>query len=175
MGRPTTPTALKEMKGFPGHRPHPADDWQPEKGAPEMPRGLRKAAKRAWVHWCSILVPPGIMTKADGPALAMACDAFADWEEAQKDLLKNGLIYWYDTIDKASGNPIRVHKANPAFAIKQAAMKTMKAFLTEFGLTPASRPKIKGEKEKPSDPLADALNWMPDTDSTPMEPSLANN
>ncbi len=180
-GRRPKPTALRELQGGGGHRPHPKDEWKPEAGAPEMPRGLRKAARRAWVHWCAILVPPGILTKADGPALAIACDAFADWEEAQKDLLKTGLVLDTPVLDKENkpimyeGRILMVRKENPAFNVKTKAVNTLKKFIIEFGLTPASRPKIHGEKEKPSDPLTDALNWMPDTDSTPMEPSLANN
>jgi P27 family predicted phage terminase small subunit len=181
MSRRPKPTALKELTGNAGHRPLPKNEWKPESGAPEMPRALRKAARRAWAHWCEVLLGNGVLTIADGPALAMACDAFADWEEAQKDIVKHGQILIAPVLDRNSepilynGRPLVKHTANPACAIKNAAMKTMKSFLIEFGLTPASRPRIHSEKPAPVDALEEALNWMPDTDANPMPPSLDNN
>ena len=43
-------------------------------------------------------------------------------------------------------------KRNPAIAVKNEALKLMKSFLIEFGLTPASRARL--HIEKPAEPDA---------------------
>lgn len=181
-GRPPKSKHERELIGGGGHRPLPEGAPEYAVGTPEMPKGLtRKAARRAWEHWTKLLLESGVLTVADGPALAMACDAFADWEEAERDCRKNGLLIDTPMLDKMqqpifhNGKMLVMHKANPAFAIKTSAMKTMKTFLDAFGLTPASRPRIKGEPKKPEDALTSALDWMPDTDSNMQRPSLADN
>lgn len=168
MSRRAKPSALRELIGGGGHRPLPKNEWKPPVGEPEMPRHLRPAARRAWKHWVATLLPAGILTIADGSALAMVCDAFADWEEAQKDILKNGLVSITPKLDNNNqpimyaGKQVQVHKPNPAVAIKNKAMALMHTYLLEFGLTPASRPKIAGEETKPVNPLDDVLLWMPE-------------
>jgi Phage terminase, small subunit len=48
-------------------------------------------------------------------------------------------------------------KKNPACTVSETAMKTMKSFLVEFGMTPAARSRIRIEKPKEADPFEDYL------------------
>lgn len=162
-GRRPKPTALKQLAGNPGHRPLNDMEVKPEKVAPECPKGMRRAAKREWYNMVPQLMALNVLTKVDGKALMAYCDAYADWEESQKDCVKNGLVLDSPVLDK-DNNPIsidgqllRVRKENPAFAVKCKALKTLKSFLIEFGLTPASRSKLKIEPPKEVDPMEDIM------------------
>lgn len=168
MSRRPKPTALKELAGNPGKRPLNASEPHPTKGIPEMPKGLAPAARREWHRITHDLMALGVLTVIDGKALAMYCDAYSDWQEAQRNCRKDGM--WIDTpvLDKGNmpiqlndGRWMMVRKENAAFNIKCKAIKTMKAFLIEFGLTPASRSKLKMPKKEETDPMEDFLNSGP--------------
>lgn len=144
-GRRPKPLAIKQLEGNPGGRPLNMDEPRAQRGIPEMPKGLRKTARREWGRITVDLDAIGVLTVVDGKALAMYCDAYADWEEAQRECVKKGL--WYsEPIVADSGVVGYKHKPAPWFNIKCAAMKMMKVYLIEFGLTPASRTKLKIEK-----------------------------
>jgi P27 family predicted phage terminase small subunit len=48
-------------------------------------------------------------------------------------------------------------KKNPACTVSETAMKTMKSFFVEFGMTPAARSRIRIDKPKEADPFEDYL------------------
>jgi P27 family predicted phage terminase small subunit len=177
-GRRPLPTALKELAGNPGHRPLNDAEAKPEPRAPEMPKGMCAAARREWGNIVPLLLKLGLLTRIDGKALAAYCDSYAHWEQARKDIKKYGLVIQSPKCDKL-GNVIMVSgdgseildeesgtvrkrilyelKANPAVSIYNTFAKLMKAYLIEFGLTPASRSKLKIEKPADSDPMEDFL------------------
>ena len=145
------PTALKELQGNAGHRPLNAQEPKPDVGCPEMPKGLRKTAQREWRRITADLLRLGVLTVVDGKALAMYCDAYADWEEAQRECVKEGLWVEEPIVNKDGCVVGYKKKQAPWFNIKIIAMKVMKSYLIEFGLTPASRTKLKIEKPQPTD------------------------
>lgn len=143
------------------------DEPRAQRGIPEMPKGLRKAARREWGRITADLDALGVLTVVDGKALAMYCDAYADWEHAQKKCIKSDL--WTAEPVVADGVVVGYkNKQAPWFNVKCAAMKMMKVYLIEFGLTPASRTKLKIEKPQQS-------GEMPTRDQTSLpsaEPNL---
>jgi P27 family predicted phage terminase small subunit len=172
-GRRPKPTVLKELAGNPGHRPLNDSEPKPQLVAPEMPKGMARAARREWSRIVPALLQLGVLSNIDGKALAAYCDAYSMWEEARKDLHKNGLVQDTPVLDKES-KPVfidggdyqgedgtrmvlMVRKKNPAFEIYNSSAKLMKSFLIEFGLTPASRSKLKIEKKADADPMAKFL------------------
>lgn len=162
------PTALKKLQGNPGGYPLNDAEPTPDIGAPEMPKGLRTAAKREWHIIVRELLQLGVLTVVDGKALAMYCDAYADWQEAQRDCVKHGLVLDSPVLDEENkpimvgGQALTVRKVNPAFTVKSAAQKTLKSFLIEFGLTPASRAKLKVPTKPKVDPMEAFLNGSGD-------------
>jgi P27 family predicted phage terminase small subunit len=146
-GRPPKPTAILKLTGNPGHRPLNDSEPVPPAGVPEMPRGMRKAAQREFKLICEPLREMGLLSSVDGKALMAYCMAYADVEEAERDIRKNGLCMFEDC-----GEAGTKKKANPAVSIKYKALATMKAFLTEFGLTPASRSRLKVTQKPVVDP-----------------------
>jgi len=142
------PTAIKKLRGNPGRRPLNELEPQPKFGAPPMPSGLSRYAKQAWKRMVPILLDMGVLTVADGDALMLYCEAFAQWKQAMTDIKKNGSYL------KGKGSRNQdVMIDNPSVAERDKAWSNMKSMLTEFGCTPSSRSRLKVEKPKDVDPL----------------------
>lgn len=116
-GPPRKPTALKLLHGTfradTAAKSEPVPESDPNCPAP--PDYLSELAKVEWKRLATELHPLGLLTRVDGSALEFYCEAYARWREAgDRDDLRN----------------------EKAFA--QLAHR----FLTEFGMTPASRSRI---------------------------------
>jgi P27 family predicted phage terminase small subunit len=83
-------------------------------------------------------------------AFACYCTAVSDLVKAQKILEKEGFSYKY-TNKGGSSNLVR----RPEVQIKNDALKQIKSFAVEFGMTPASRTRV--EAQSPADPEADLI------------------
>ena len=128
------------------------DDFQPPAGAPEMPRGLSRAARPHFRSMCRLLVPHGLLTDFDGPMLAVYCQTYAFAEDAPRDIEKRGQVIPEFALDKktgkiklgADGKPIiKRFRKNPSVKIYADLCRSMNKFLNDFGLTPASRRYLK--------------------------------
>lgn len=132
-----------------------------------MPKELRKTARREWGRITKDLLELGVLTIVDGKALAMYCDAYADWEQMQRVCVKEGMIIEEPIVSK-DGMIVGVKKKlHPALTAKQLSMKLMKSFLVEYGLTPASRTKLKIEARKPEGDLPSREDTRPPADDEP--------
>lgn len=162
-GRRPTPTAIKELAGNPGKRPLNDAEPTPELVAPEMPKGMAAAARREWEFMVPVLLRLGVLSNIDGKALAAYCDAYAMWEAARRDLFKHGMVFDTPIFDKMGnvimydGKMLLKRQPNPSFSQWNTAAKLMKSYLIEFGLTPASRTKLKITKPAEADPMEDFL------------------
>jgi P27 family predicted phage terminase small subunit len=132
------PTALKKLLNNPGKRKLNEREPKPAKGIPEMPRFLNPEARAEWKRIVPILHKMGVLTVADGKALAAYCSCYSQLSKSEAAIEKFGLICV--TLDQVTG--VAELKANPAVRIKSDALRQMKSFLIEFGLTPASRSKL---------------------------------
>jgi P27 family predicted phage terminase small subunit len=121
------PTALKKLLGNPGKRKLNEREPSPAVGTPKMPRLSREAASE-WKRIVPILMAAGILTVADGAALSIYCTAFARWQQAERQLSRS--------------RNLASDKARKLFTISEKCMKLAKSVLIEFGLTPASRPRL---------------------------------
>jgi P27 family predicted phage terminase small subunit len=123
-----------------------------------MPEGLSIEAQHEWKSIVPELRQLGVLTKIDGKALAAYCHAFARWMEAETEIRRLGIV----VMEPIFGHGERFlgckYKKNPAVTISETAMKIMKAFLVEFGMTPSSRSRVRIENpKKDSDPMDDYL------------------
>jgi P27 family predicted phage terminase small subunit len=112
------------------------------------PRWLLPEAKREWRRVAPELKRMGLATVVDRTALAAYCQAYARWRQAEDVLTREGLTF-------ATGSGYLQQR--PEVAIAQKSMQIMKAFLTEFGFTPASRTRISLPEQKAADPFAEFL------------------
>jgi phage terminase small subunit len=122
------PTALKMLHGTDrADRANPAEP-QPAVGAeppPWLPK--RGVARAAWNRLAPILSHLRVLTVADAEALALACDALAEYLAARDD--------------------------PDGWRHADSAWKRYLYALRDFGLTPASRPKVSAMPERAVDPL----------------------
>jgi len=137
-GRKPKPTKLKLLQGNPGKRPLNDAEPQPENIAPECPDWLDDISKSKWESVAPELERIGVLTKIDGATLAAYCKNYGRWVAAEKTLTDKGTTYESDT---AKGTIVRVR---PELKIAEEAMRQMRAFASEFGLTPSSRSRLKG-------------------------------
>lgn len=147
-GRPKKPTGVKIIQGtFRRERENPDEPvYEPE--IPEPPKHIHAIAKKEWRRISTQLHMRGLLTSVDMAGLAAYCQAYALWVRAEQALVKEAL-----TVENAAGTSIQ----NPLVKMSGEAMDRMRKFMVEFGLTPASRPKIVSKRVKTSvaDPWAD--------------------
>jgi len=116
--------------------------------------GLPAAAQAEWRSIVPHLLELGVLTKVDGKALAAYCCCYADWIWAEMECDKYGRMVDVLLTSKVTGKIVETRRVkNPAFTIKAESLKQMKSFLIEFGLSPASRSRLKIEKPSEVDPM----------------------
>lgn len=127
-GRPAKPKALRLLHG---DRPDRIldDEPMPDPAMPDRPPLSAKAAE-VWERTAPMLVEMGVLTAADGVALACYCEAVVTLERASQLVAATDVL-----IRSKHDQPIR----NPALIAQRDAMRTVLAFAREFGLTPAAR------------------------------------
>ena len=100
---------------------------------PRCPSHLSPEAKREWKRVSLDLAGYGLLTRIDRAALALYCEAWGRWVDAEKALRTYGVM-----IKAPSGFPMQ----SPYLAIANKAMEQMRAMLGEFGMSPSSRTRV---------------------------------
>jgi P27 family predicted phage terminase small subunit len=131
-GRPRKPLKLKLIEGNRGKRKLPETELKPV-GKARCPRHLSKTAKAEWRRLAPKLEKLGLLTAIDGPALALYCQAYARWVEAEKHLENEDPV-----IESETGTAIY----NPWWAVSNKAVQQMHKILGEFGMTPSTRSRV---------------------------------
>ena len=144
-GPPPQPTALRILRGNPSKRPLPKNEAQPRNGIPPCPRHIQGEARKEWRRTSRELAACGLLTSVDRAALAAYCQAWARWVQAEDVLRKAGVL-----VKTPNGMLVQ----SPILAVANRAMDQMRAFLVEFGMTPAARTRIQVQAPKEEgDPL----------------------
>jgi len=148
-GRKPKPTSMKRLAGNPGKRPL-SEEPQPSvpEHTPYVPRHLNEEGKREWRRIVNVLLDLGLYTVLDRAALAMYCQVWGRWLEAERKLAKEGLILKSD-----KGNLYQ----NPWLHVANKAWEQMRKVLAEFGLTPSSRVRLSVSKSGQEPSLAEIL------------------
>lgn len=142
------PTRLKELAGNPGKRPLNQREPKPTEGMPSRPDWLSAEGKREWRRVTRELGAMGLLAKADRAALANYCLWWSVLVDAVRVLKEQGMTFKM---------PTGYVQQRPEVAIAQKAAMLCKGFLTEFGLTPASRSRIVVPAREHVDPLMEYL------------------
>ncbi|MDO8136801.1 MAG: phage terminase small subunit P27 family [Candidatus Brocadiales bacterium] len=135
-GRKPAPTTLKIVKGNPGKRPLNEREPHPKPELLPCPGWLKGEAKAEWERITPILYRLGLLTGLDYVALEAYCVVYGRWRQAEREIEAMGL-----TVETAGGR----EKISPAVKVAQEYQGILRSFLGEFGLTPASRTRVKGE------------------------------
>lgn len=147
-GRPPQPTAIKKLHGVTRKDRLNPNEPDPKEASGYCPRHLSPIAKKEWRRVTPELMLLGLFTVVDSAALEAYCECYATWREAKSALRENGLTW--------------VHKGyiaqRPEVSIANNALKLMKSFLVEFGMTPSARTKVPGKPREVKDPFAEFLD-----------------
>jgi P27 family predicted phage terminase small subunit len=158
-GRKPDPTKLKILRGVQNDRINHSEPIPPS-GKPEPPEHLDKLAKEEWERLCVILKEMGLLSLADGPALALYCECYSKWLRVRGEIAKHGMVIksTTDVIQKGKVVATKEYlRANPAINIEVQMARMMKDLLIEFGLTPSSRSRIRTTADRPKDELEEFL------------------
>lgn len=143
------PGSLKALQGNPGKRGGSASGGISPGIASNLkpPSFLPAGAKREWKRIVMQLAGLDLLSDLDVMALAAYCNAFATWENATKAIKADGM-----TVESPNGYLM----PSPHVKIQRDASIEMRAWLREFGMTPAARAKVGGDdgEAKEDDPFA---------------------
>jgi len=153
-GRKPKPTPVKTLAGNPGHRPVNAAEphFRVPERMPRPPAWLGREALSVWRDLGHLLLDAGLLTVVDRYALAMFCVAAGRWIEAERNVMHSG----GPVIAAESGNLYQ----NPWLHVANHAWGQMRKMLSEFGLTPAERSRLKVAMEAEEPSLAEMLFQM---------------
>jgi P27 family predicted phage terminase small subunit len=130
------PTALKKLAGNPGQRRLSDDEPTPEAAAPERPSFLSEAAAAEWDKIAPKLVAMGVLSTADAAALALYCEYYTRWQDAEKKLREGGHVV------KVNGQVM----PSPYLSVANKAAEMLLKLTGEFGLTPSARTRVRATK-----------------------------
>ena len=135
-GRKPTPLNMRLVQGNAGKRPIPDDLPEPPApvAVPEPPELLSIAAREYWSEFATQLSLMRVLTDADLPALCMLCESYSLYWEAMEGVRQFGIISM--TPNKYLARSEYLNTANKQLEI---CLK----ILTEFGLTPSSRMRVR--------------------------------
>ena len=131
-GPKKTPTKTLRLRGSwladtRGNEPEPKAEQ------PDMPKWLKTEAKREWKRIVPLLLAQGLLTKLDRTVLAIYCQTYAEYLEAEKLLQRKKVL-----IKTANGNLVQ----NPAIAVRNRARDMLLKAAAEIGMTPSGRSSI---------------------------------
>jgi P27 family predicted phage terminase small subunit len=117
-------------------------------GQPKMPTHLSKAGKAEWRRLVPLLCERGSLTDADSAVLSIYAETYSRWLAAKADVEQNGLTITVSVLDK-HGAAVTSRRTNPALRTLENCERSLRAFLREFGMTPATRERILPAQEQP--------------------------
>ncbi len=148
MGRPPKPAARQAAEGDPSKfgrkkvEAKAAAEPQASTGYPESPDHLSKRARDAWDFWVPELEVMNIDRRPDAMMLEGACVNYATAVEAGIMVDAEGITVREPILDKNReiiGTKIKNH---PALLTRAKCWTLVRAFCSEFGLSPVSRARI---------------------------------
>lgn len=162
-GRPRKPTALKVLEGNPGKRALPKAEPAASGGAPPAPRHLCKEARAEWDRLSRQLDRLGLLVANDLAAFAAYCELYAEWVKAKRVIQRKGMTYTVNGI-------VRMR---PEVKITRDAVKEMRQYGNQFGLSPSARAKVASAiVNNPNQPLLPGLPPPAEDPAKPQPPTL---
>lgn len=141
MGRPSQPAKLLLMKG----RTEGTDSGGRKVKAPpsfrrippKAPTWMSREAAAEWRRVAPGLTRLDLLKEEDRAVLAAYCETWSTFVLAQASVKKHGLIRLV-TITSREGDVTEKPIANPAIAIARNAGRELRAFASQFGLSPSA-------------------------------------
>lgn len=142
-GPTPTPTKLKLLKGVRPCRIN-KNEPKPKAASSAIPSGwgrwMSDGAKRFWKRYAPILKELGLLTEIDLSSLRILCELNNDFVRLSNLLRKKG-----ETYETTNAQKEKVVKKRPEVDMKKDIETRYLAYLQQFGMSPASRTRIKTE------------------------------
>jgi P27 family predicted phage terminase small subunit len=152
-GRKPKPIARQIAEGDPRQRGKRkleeklAAEPKAARGLPPCPRHLKGRARAAWNFWSEELAAMSLDRRPDAIVLEGACIGYQRAVEADLIIAKEGPVLRHITEDPQTGQPMEKVKVHPAVSVSRGAWAQVRAFASEFGLSPVSRTRLSTEKK----------------------------
>lgn len=158
-GRPPKPAALRALDGGASHRAKRDDrcELTLPAGCPEPPAHMSPGAKHEWFRVISYLQQvKGLLSPGDAAAVGIYASYYDQWQQAEErhpaleqrveeleDTLDNRKLTKRDreALERTLGRVRNRYNLN--LGQRNKARREMRAYLTELGLTPAARARIR--------------------------------
>lgn len=157
-GRKPKPTALQLSEGDPRklgvHRLEQKLEAEAKssRGLPRCPAHLKGVARKVWKIWSKELERMNLDCRPDAQMLEGACVAYEEAVESYETIQKQGRLVPKRVWDPQTSTwKLAGFKPHPAVAQKNAAWMLLKAFCSEFGLSPVSRTRLAMERPTEGD------------------------
>jgi P27 family predicted phage terminase small subunit len=141
MARPRKPTAILQFTGAfkkdPSRGRARSKEPKLRKGIGEPPDFLDTYGTEEWNRVVPDLEQAGVTSYVEATALGAYCQAVSRLRKAEAEIFRDGI-----TIMTDGGL-----KKHPAVTIAREAMLVIKAFASEFGMTPASRSRVTAQPD----------------------------
>ena len=115
---------------------------------PRCPAHIKGEGQKAWGRVGRLLLNMGVLTEADLHALEAYCTVYARWQDAETHLQQNGVML---------SNAGKLFPS-PYLKIAEDSSKAMRAWMTEFGITPSSRSRVTVERKESA--ILDNEDWF---------------
>src|ERR1700683_3021595 len=152
-GRKPTPTKLQiaagdpRMKGKHKLEQQLAAEPKASRGLPPCPEYLVGRAREAWAFWSQELVLMDLDRRPDGPMLEGVCIAYDAAIACYETIKTQGRFIAKKILNPATNKLVVVNvKPHPAVRQGNPGAAPMKAFCSEFGLSPVSRTRLAVDK-----------------------------
>lgn len=132
-GRKGKPTALKILEGNRGKRAINGQEPKPPGSLPDCPAHLSAEATAEWHRIADSLNRIGLLTQVDRTTMAAYCQCYGRWVEAEQKLKETPSILRM---------PSGYIQQSPWLTISNKQLELMVKYMSELGLTPASRSRL---------------------------------
>lgn len=164
MGRKVVPLPLQQLRGDPRNKGRGAlgaeldEAVRPAVEIPDKPQHLGREAADEWDRICPHLEQLGLVSQIDRAALAAYCTAWGEyvWAENRIAALNAAAatLTWADLIagrkpdntgdrGRIWDTPSGYKQISVPMQIRNRALETMAKYLAEFGMSPASRGRVR--------------------------------
>ena len=154
-GRKPKPAARQIAEGDPSKRGvHKLDaklEAEPKatRGLPACPDHLKGVARKAWRFWADELAGMSLDCRPDAMMLEACCVGYQTYVEMYELIEQQGKL-----VAKKERNPLTGQlevvdvRPHPGLAVRDRSLMQMKAFCSEFGLSPVSRARLFVERRE---------------------------
>jgi P27 family predicted phage terminase small subunit len=123
---------------------------KPTEGKPTKPKWLTGEGAKVWKQVIAQMDDMGVLTKADGSAIARYCELLVRWISNAEFLRRNGEIYPL----KDDAGKIKCFQQFPQVSIVNKLSVLILRLEQEFGLTPSSRATLQVTPQSKASPVA---------------------